>query len=68
MVGDCSTDIIFGCSMLYYSCQIVLESVRNIEKCLRLKIAPKNPADMEILVSVWDSAHLQSTFAVNVLH
>ena len=30
--------------------QVVLESISSIEKCLKLKIAPKNPTDMDILV------------------
>ena len=30
--------------------KVVLESVDNIERCLRLKLAPKNPDDFEILV------------------
>jgi len=31
--------------------QVVLESIRSIEKCSRLKLAPKDPKDFEILVS-----------------
>ena len=36
--------------MIVCATQVVLESVRNIEKCLKLKLAPKDPRDFEILV------------------
>ena len=44
---------------------MVLESVREIEKCLKLKLAPKDPKDFEILVSCWFVYVGRNHFATN---